>query len=59
MFFENSEGWLSFDDLPLIYEESDPDVVISRLHDQINNLKLENKSLKQEIKNLQEIIKNQ
>jgi hypothetical protein len=58
-FLENSEGWISFDDLPLIYEESDLDVEISRLHDQINNLKIETKSLKQEIKNLQEIIKNQ
>ena len=45
--------------MPTVYEESDPDVVISRLHDQINDLKLENNSLKQEIKNLKETIKNQ
>lgn len=58
-FLHSSEGWISYDDMPTVYEEPDPDVVISRLHDQINNLKLENKSLKQEIKNLKETIKNQ
>ena len=57
-FLHSSEGWISYDDMPTVYEEPDPDVVISRLHDQINNLKLENKSLKQEIKNLKETIKN-
>ena len=57
-FLHSSEGWISYDDMPTVYEEPDPDVVISRLHDQINDLKLENKSLKQEIKNLKETIKN-
>jgi len=53
------EWWTSIDDLPFVDEEDDHDVTISRLQDEIRDLKLENRELKQQIEDLKNILMEQ
>ena len=53
------EGWTSVDDLPVRDEEEDPDVIISRLKEEIKDLKLENRELKLQIEDMKNILMEQ
>lgn len=53
------DGWTSIDDLTTIDEASDPDVTISRLQDEIRDLKLENRELKMQIEDMKNILMEQ